>query len=191
MINYFTDKMEKCWLCPKEFNSRTDLYNHVISKEHRRQSVYCPWCPTEKTFTRVTDLNKHCNSRHFVEVNCLPKMFLSLNNCFYFAVYPQDYARLIKPQLFESSIAMDARRIMMQWVEKQHFNPALRDNIRKGWKAGLQSRINELENGKEEKENKKRKREAEEVKPSTEVKEIYSNTITNDTKRPKHAFQTK
>ena len=151
-----------------EFQSKKALVYHLSSKVHKKQSVYCPWCNTKNIITRVTDLKVHCLSKHFVELDLQPKNFIGGNNCFYFAVYPEVYADIFKPEPWANPMAVEARRLIMNMAERVGMSFQERDKIREGWRKGKEM----LEN-KEEKDIKVRKR-----TDSENVKEVYETIFT-------------
>lgn len=141
--------MEECWLCPKYFASTKALRLHILSREHRRHSVICPWCPREeRTFTRVADLAIHCQQRHFATTNHMAKSVFSIPAAYYMAIYPEDYARITEPAPWDSLDAIEVRRIMSKWFNTLK-NPAVKsDNWRRGWRNGLKvmnSKLNKTE----------------------------------------------
>ncbi|XP_053392020.1 translation initiation factor IF-2-like [Mercenaria mercenaria] len=102
-----------------------------------------------------------------------------MRNCFYFSVYPEDYARLIKPEPWDSGIAMEARRLMMSWAEKQEDSMTMRDKLRTGWKVGIKARSDREQAEKEKAEKEKAKKQKLETlkeykipMKSKEVKEV-------------------
>ncbi|XP_045171038.2 probable inactive protein kinase DDB_G0270444 [Mercenaria mercenaria] len=127
----------QCPLCTKTFKCRKELFHHMSSAVHRRQSVRCPWCRKTNIFTRVYDLSRHCDSGHFREYSFMPDGFLSIPNCFYLAVYPKDYAIMTKVQKYDSPIAIEARRVLTNHLDNIKAEDEIRSEIREGWKAGL------------------------------------------------------
>jgi hypothetical protein len=112
-----------CWLCSKTFLNKTALNAHLTSKEHRRQTVICVWCtsiPRENTFTKPGDLANHCRQYHFKETKNLSKTFFFISNCFYFSVFPNDYAAITsKVDNWTSPNAIEARGLVQRHLEHQ------------------------------------------------------------------------
>lgn len=160
-------------MCPKTFPCKAELRSHLVSKDHHRQSVICPWCTTEKTFTRVADLNVHAHKRHFIEINSLSRDFLSMGNCFYFAVYPEDYAKIYKPVQYGSPDAIEARRLVVKCLNTQSRSSSKIDNWRSGWRtANMEPKENQPVKEKKENDVKKEK-----VKVETSVTKDKKNVL--------------
>lgn len=128
----------RCNLCPKIFSKRKELFHHMSSALHRCQSVRCPWCKKMNILTRVGDLVRHCDSVHFREYSLMPDGFLSVPNCFYLSVQPKEYARMTKIEKYDSTIAIEARRVVVNLLDSIKAGDKLRNEIREGWRAGLE-----------------------------------------------------
>ena len=130
--------MAKCWLCQKEFINKTALNNHLVSKEHRRQSVVCVFCHTEKTFMKPGDLERHCRTSHFPETKNLSRSFFATGNCLYFAIFPEDYVRTIgKPEPWNSGDAIQARSFMRKHLESQIGGSVKVELVKQGWMRAM------------------------------------------------------
>ena len=86
-----------CWYrdCKKDFNTRSDLRNHVGS--HGFLRVVCPWCPENgHSHRRMVDLRAHVRERHpsvYQEDRSLD--FLREKWGVYVAINPADYIRVV------------------------------------------------------------------------------------------------
>ena len=68
----------------------------------------------------------------------MPNGFLTIPNCFYLAVYPKDYARMTKIQKYNSTVAIEARRVLVNMLDNINASENLRTEIREGWKEELE-----------------------------------------------------
>ncbi|CAG9813695.1 unnamed protein product [Phaedon cochleariae] len=78
-----------CNLCDKQFHSKTELKNHMLTCHNLKQSKFrrkksdinapftCPACP--KTFTRKFDMHKHIKSKHPTEASTVQPSIRSQN----------------------------------------------------------------------------------------------------------------
>ncbi|KAJ8298234.1 hypothetical protein KUTeg_024765 [Tegillarca granosa] len=126
--------MYQCWLCPSNFRTRRDLKNHVVPKPHAALSVVCPWCyEEEKSFNRTLDLKAHVEKKHKTTYQSLPVDLLTENNCFWLALKPSDYGRVVSPTDSHSSSAIQARSIILEWIKKGSKQTRSKDDWLNGW----------------------------------------------------------
>ncbi|KAJ8308045.1 hypothetical protein KUTeg_012919 [Tegillarca granosa] len=127
-------RMYQCWLCPSNFRTRRDLKNHVVPKPHAALSVVCPWCyEEEKSFNRTLDLKAHVEKKHKTTYQSLPVDLLTENNCFWLALKPSDYGRVVTPTDSHSSSAIQARSIILEWIKKGSKQTRSKDDWLNGW----------------------------------------------------------
>lgn len=134
MSSVCKEKEISCWLCPEKFEKKADLKNHAIST-HSVCRMICPWCTEEeKTFTRMSELTKHCKRRHHdIVLDLLDGDYFTEKNGYWLSTRPQDYQKIINPSEETSLIAIRTRAAVLGWVEKMGEKSS---RTRKEWKEG-------------------------------------------------------
>ncbi|KAH3772525.1 hypothetical protein DPMN_173865 [Dreissena polymorpha] len=117
------------------FQSRSALIKHLSSAEHHRLTDICPWCSGRtRSFTRVSDVEVHVKKAHLE--NVLSKDRFSRYNGFYFAMFPEDYARIVDSVTpYDSNAAYDVRKAVRNWTEEYPDSNYKIDRLNEGWKA--------------------------------------------------------
>ena len=125
----------KCWLCPLTFKTRRQLKNHLAAAPHKRLSVICVWCPEEKTYRRMVDLKEHIMTNHRSKIELMPNSFLTENNGFWMANYPETYAKVITPSNENSVEAMKARIEILEFIGRVGNTVRTKEQWVQGWKC--------------------------------------------------------
>ncbi|XP_063443738.1 uncharacterized protein LOC134724566 [Mytilus trossulus] len=125
----------KCWLCPMTFRTRRQLKNHLAAAPHKRLSVICVWCPEEKSYRRMVDLKEHVMAHHRSKIELMPYSFLSENNGFWMANYPETYAKVILPSNENSQEAMKARIEVLEFLNRVDNTNRKKEEWTVGWKC--------------------------------------------------------
>ncbi|CAG2256847.1 unnamed protein product [Mytilus edulis] len=125
----------KCWLCPMTFRTRRQLKNHLAAAPHKRLSVICVWCPEEKSYRRMVDLKEHVMANHRSKIELMPYSFLSENNGFWMANYPETYAKVILPSNENSQEAMKARIEVLEFLNRVDNTNRKKEDWTLGWKC--------------------------------------------------------
>ncbi|CAG2236996.1 unnamed protein product [Mytilus edulis] len=125
----------KCWLCPMTFRTRRQLKNHLAAAPHKRLSVICVWCPEEKSYRRMVDLKEHVMAHHRSKIELMPYSFLSENNGFWMANYPETYAKVILPPNENSQEAMKARIEVLEFLNRVDNTNRKKEEWTLGWKC--------------------------------------------------------
>ncbi|CAG2236850.1 unnamed protein product [Mytilus edulis] len=125
----------KCWLCPMTFRTRRQLKNHLAAAPHKRLSVICVWCPEEKSYRRMVDLKEHVMAHHRSKIELMPYSFLSENNGFWMANYPETYAKVILPSNENSQEAMKARIEVLEFLNRVDNTNRKKEEWTLGWKC--------------------------------------------------------
>ncbi|ESO91868.1 hypothetical protein LOTGIDRAFT_163229 [Lottia gigantea] len=88
----------ECWKCNKVFQTARDRKNHMGNTDHSCLRVMCPFCSRERLCRRSTpELRDHVKKEHARKFEDMPKDFFGEGNGFWLAMYPEDFAKLIKP----------------------------------------------------------------------------------------------
>lgn len=125
----------KCHWCTDTFDTNRDMKNHAASEKHSMLRVICPWCTDEeKSYRRMTELQKHAEKRHSSLTIETGKEFFSESNGFYLSVKPDGYRHIIKPKEFDSLIAMKARAEVSRWLHRVKKPSRSMDQWEEGWK---------------------------------------------------------
>ena len=95
----------QCWTCGIPNPNKRALKNHAIAS-HKHLTVMCPYCPSDYTSTRISDLKRHCLTKHFPVEPC--KDFFSEGNGFYLGMHPHEYIRHVRPSSITSPEALAA-----------------------------------------------------------------------------------
>lgn len=107
-----------CWVCDQLEDRKSDLKHH-LSSVHHRLTVICPWCPQkESTFRKAVDLKAHVRSSHKSIYRESSADYFGEPNCFWLAIYPNDYRKIINPTRPDSSDAKLLRSAVERWVIK-------------------------------------------------------------------------
>lgn len=114
--------LEECWICHKEYADKKLLKSHMASKSTHggRLSVVCLWCHTyEKRFSRVNDLRHHVEEKHLETSKSLDRNLLTEQAAYWYSIFPADYRKLVtRVSPKGSSLAVEARRLVKEWLEK-------------------------------------------------------------------------
>ena len=104
-----------CWLCDRKKDRKSDLKHHLTSI-HDRLKLVCAWCEgRELTFRKAVDLKLHVKTNHKIIFREAPSDCFGEPNSFWFAKYPKDYIRIIKPTRRDSVEARFSRRAIEKW----------------------------------------------------------------------------
>ncbi|KAH3776623.1 hypothetical protein DPMN_178054 [Dreissena polymorpha] len=98
----------------------------------------CAWCEgKENVYTRLADLESHVKKVHR-EVTMSKDQFTRANG-FYFAKYPEDYAKVVDNiNPYDSKAAYEARKAMRSWSDTFSDKQARGDQWTAGWRKGLE-----------------------------------------------------
>jgi hypothetical protein len=113
------------------------MKNHAASSEHSKMRVVCPWCyGGEKTYRRMSELQKHTEKRHqSLTDDVKTSSFFSEANGFWLSIHPEDYARLIKPTDHDTILAIRTRAAVSRWLERTGTSSRSRQQWEDGWKT--------------------------------------------------------
>ena len=127
----------KCHWCTQIFRTNRDMKNHAASSEHSKMRVVCPWCyGGEKTYRRMSELQKHTEKRHqSLTDDVKTSSFFSEANGFWLSIHPEDYARLIKPTDHDTILAIRTRAAVSRWLERTGTSSRYRQQWEDGWKT--------------------------------------------------------
>lgn len=125
----------KCWLCPLVFRTRRQLKNHLAATPYKRLSVVCVWCEEETSFRRMVDLKDHVMAKHRSKIELMPNSFMTENNGFWMANYPEAYARVISPSNENSVQAMKARIGVLEFLNNANHTTRTKEQWILGWKC--------------------------------------------------------
>ena len=117
------------------FRTRRQLKNHLAAAPHKRLSVICVWCPEEKSYRRMVDLKEHVMAHHRSKIELMPYSFLSENNGFWMANYPETYAKVILPSNENSQEAMKARIEVLEFLNRVDNTNRKKEEWTLGWKC--------------------------------------------------------
>ena len=117
------------------FRTRRQLKNHLAAAPHKRLSVICVWCPEEKSYRRMVDLKEHVMAHHRSKIELMPYSFLSENNGFWMANYPETYAKVILPSNENSQEAMKARIEVLEFLNRVENTNRKKEEWTLGWKC--------------------------------------------------------
>ena len=106
-----------CWHCGNIYRTQKILKNNV-SSVHGGLTVICPFCQTEQTFKRLSDLKVHVRKFYESECSKMPAEMFSENNGYWCSVKPESYSRLVKLSSVESPVAVNMRLLVLQWSER-------------------------------------------------------------------------
>ena len=93
------------------------------------------WCQEETSFRRMVDLKDHVMARHGSKIELMPNSFLTENNGFWMANYPEVYARVISPSNENSVQAMKARIEVLEFLTKANHTARTKEQWILGWKC--------------------------------------------------------
>ena len=122
-----------CWLCGLSFDSKKRLRSHVAAAPHNVLTVVCPWCPVEKTSSRIGDLKRHVSLSHKEMAASLKEGFFSEANGFWLATRPEDYRRVVVPSPQNADMSVLARSFITTWLSAVRGASRSRAAWEKGW----------------------------------------------------------
>ena len=125
----------KCGLCEMTFKNRRQLKNHLAAAPHKRLSLICVWCNDEKSYRRMVDLKEHVLASHRSRFEIMPSNFLTENNGFWMANYPETYAQVIQPSNENSVEAMKARIEVLEFIQRVGKTVRTKEQWIQGWKC--------------------------------------------------------
>lgn len=124
-----------CWICPETFSKTRALNAHAIGK-------HSVCIHEERMFARMSQLTKYTKRKHqdlvsdLLEGECFTEP-----NGFWLAKRPSDYATIIKPTDWTTTIAIRTRAALLGWVERTKKEGADYEKYKKeledGWKKAV------------------------------------------------------
>ena len=83
----------------------------------------------------MVDLKEHVMATYRSKIELMPNSFLTENNSFWMANYPEAYARVISPPNENSVQAMKARIEVLEFLNKTNNTAMTKEQWILGWKC--------------------------------------------------------